>query len=211
MGSIPRFQVERQEAFSEPFTMLTIGTLVPKKGHLSTLKAIRKIKENHPSLRFIYNIVGDGPLREELTEYVNQNSLNGIVNFKGFMKRNEFISELKSAHVFVHPSVTAKSGDKEGIPGTISEALSSGLPVISTYHAGIPSVIQDGVNGFLVKENDHDAIAEKLLLLINDNNLRMKMAANAKKNAAEKLDIHRKSEQLEKIYSSFISVNVNAT
>jgi len=66
------------------------------------------------------------------------------------------------------PSVTARGGNKEGIPNIIKEAMAVGLPVISTFHGGIPELVRDGVSGFLVSERDPEALYEKLSFLIQN-------------------------------------------
>ncbi|MBK7978543.1 MAG: glycosyltransferase [Ignavibacteriae bacterium] len=82
--------------------------------------------------------------------------------------------------------------------------MSSGLPTISTFHAGIPEVIKNGENGLLINENDFIELAEKILLLINDNNLRKKLGKNAS-NYSRLLDVKIKTKDLVKIYKNLLS------
>jgi len=69
---------------------------------------------------------------------------------------------MDEAHAFLHHSVTAANGDTEGMPNAIMEAMAMELPVISTYHSGIPELVEDGVNGYLVQEKDVEAYAYRL-------------------------------------------------
>ena len=184
--------------------ILTTGSLDPRKGHMTILKAIKKIKENSPELLLRYTIVGDGILRAQLVKYVIDNSLDGIVAFKGFIRHgDEFNQILREADIFIHPSTTPGNGDKEGIPGAIVEAMASGLPVISTYHAGIPSVIQNGVTGFLFKENDSEGIADQIVSLYIDS-LRDSIGVNAREYAKTHLDLFNKANEMRKIYECLI-------
>ncbi len=93
-----------------------------------------------------------------------------------------------------------KSGDKEGIPGTIVEALATGLPVVTTRHAGIPEMVRDGVDGFLVGERDVSAIAHALSSLIDNSELRRRMGRNAAVQVQQKADAVHLTEELERIY-----------
>ena len=82
---------------------------------------------------------------------------------------------MMSASIFVQHSVTAPNGDKEGLPVAILEAMSSGLPVVSTRHSGIPEAVEHGVTGFLVGEGDVNAMTEALITLYRNPDLRQTM------------------------------------
>ena len=69
---------------------------------------------------------------------------------------------MKQADVFVHHSITSSNGDQEGIPTALMEAMAMELPVISTIHSGIPELVQNGVNGYLVQEKDINTYAKKM-------------------------------------------------
>ena len=112
---------------------------------------------------------------------------------------------LRNADVFVHPSVTDVNGDKEGIPGTIVEAMAAGLPVISTYHAGIPYIINNNKTGLLIKEWDIEALKNTILKIASDSTLRRYLGKNGQEYAMQNLNIKEKEIELEKIYESLIS------
>ena len=202
-----KFDVARENRkMDDVYRFLTIASLYEVKGHLTVLKALVRFMADHPLIRIKYQIVGDGPNREALLDYINMNGLNEVVILHAAVRHGpEFNKYLKEAHVFLHPSITTKQNDKEGIPGAIVEAMASGLPVISTFHGGIPSVIKNGETGFLVAERDHNAIASKLSLLYNDGKLRRTIGENAKRHAVDNFDLYAKAEELEVIYSSLLS------
>jgi colanic acid/amylovoran biosynthesis glycosyltransferase len=102
------------------------------------------------------------------------------------------------------PSVTAESGDEEGIPGVIMEAFTQGLPVVSTYHAGIPEVVKDGESGFLVPERDVDALVERLERLIEDPELRLIMGRNGRHFVEEQYDIDKLNDRLVRVYRQLL-------
>ncbi|WP_181885282.1 glycosyltransferase [Pontibacter diazotrophicus] len=185
--------------------LLSIGRLEPKKGHLVVLKALKKIKLEYPEINLKYTIVGEGYLMNELCYYVTRNNLSEIVEFRGHINQGEeFNKILVHANIFLLPSVTPKNGNKEGIPGTIVEAMSSGLPVISTYHAGIPHAIENGVTGFLLEEYNHEGIAECIVKLYYDEDLRQMIGQNAKRFAQKNLDLNTKATELERTYLNLI-------
>jgi colanic acid/amylovoran biosynthesis glycosyltransferase len=110
----------------------------------------------------------------------------------------------RDADVFVHFSTTQPNYDKEGIPGTIVEAMASGLPIISTRHAGIPVVIDDGRHGILLEEKDVDGIAKALIELYDSEERRAMLGHAAAQRALTELDMKSKTRELEKIYDSII-------
>jgi len=202
------FDIDRTYRRNDTFNLLTIASLSARKGHLLVLDAIRTVKEIEPSINLTYTIVGNGDLKSELQKFVSKNALENIVSFQPETPHGtEFNSFLLNADVFVHPSTTTKTGDKEGIPGTIAEAMTSGLPVISSYHAGIPNIIENNKTGFLIKENDTVDLANKILLLYYNPELRARIGRKAKEYARLNLDMFLKAKDLEKIYKSCLQRN----
>lgn len=199
------FDIERKYSGKDEFTLLTIAQLDPTKGHITTLKSIKRLLTLRPDINLRYDIVGEGPLEEEIRSYIKTENLDQIVRFHGFVKHGTAFNKiLSNADVFVHPCETV-NGAIEGIPGAIVEAMSAGLPVISTLHGGIPAVINDGKTGFLVKEFDNNKIADILNTLYGDAEKRRVIGEMARDFAAKNLAISQKSKDLEGIYTSLIS------
>jgi colanic acid/amylovoran biosynthesis glycosyltransferase len=96
------------------------------------------------------------------------------------------------------------NGDKEGIPGTIVQAMATGLPIVETLHAGIPEIVEDGRHGFLVPERDVPRITDALLKLIDNSQLRQQMGQAAAVQAAQKADARKKAAHLETIYQELL-------
>jgi len=140
---------------------LQISSFYEKKGHIYTLQAFRKfLDRNEGKAKLI--IGGDGPRREGLMQLARELGLTDAVEFPGWINRDQAVRLLDEADYFVHHSITADNGDQEGMPNAIIEAMAMELPVISTHHSGIPELMEDGVNGYLVKEKDVDAYAVKM-------------------------------------------------
>ncbi|MCU0289513.1 MAG: glycosyltransferase [Acidobacteria bacterium] len=200
--------IKRKYTQNSTVKLLIICTLFPYKGHLFLLNAIKNILQRGCK-NFNLRIIGDGYLRENIESFISGNNLNDYVTMVGKLNygTKEFINELEQADIFVHPSIEV-NGVKEGIPGAVIEAMSAGLPVISTYHAGIPYVIENNITGILVKEWDVNCLSESLIKLINDVNLRRSLGGKAKIYAKTQLNLKMKEIELENIYSQ-IQMEVN--
>jgi colanic acid/amylovoran biosynthesis glycosyltransferase len=199
------FNVDRDYSQKDEIHVYLLSSLEPKKGHLFLLKAFKKSLEK-----------AEKPLKLHFTgKFGKFNYINNQIKKLGLEKHviwhapyqygsERHLKMLAHADIFVHPSVTDKHGNKEGIPGTLLEAMSSGLPVISTYHAGIPEIITDMKNGFLVPEWDINGLSEKIILLANNSELRREIGVKAKEYAVANLDINKKQKDLEAIYDGLV-------
>ena len=199
---------ERKIQLGEHIKLLTIGRLVEKKGHEYAIKAIAKIITKHKNV--IYVIAGDGSLRGKLKSLVTECGIANHVKFLSNVEDDELLKLYGKSHIFVLPSVTACNGDQEGIPVVLMEAQATGLPIISTYHSGIPEIVVDGRSGFLVPERDVDAFVEKLEYLIEHIELWPEMSRYGNNFVEERCDIQKLNQRLERIYEALIIGNTNA-
>jgi len=151
----------------EAIRLLSVGRLVEKKGFEYSIRAVGKFLGRNPGLNLSYEIIGDGILRQSLSLLVHELDLVDIVKLVGSKDRGYIAGKMRSSHIFIAPSVTAKDGDREGIPVSIMEAMATGLPIISTWHAGIPELVEDGRSGILVKEKDVADLIEAIGFLVN--------------------------------------------
>jgi colanic acid/amylovoran biosynthesis glycosyltransferase len=143
---------------AEPLCLLSIGRLIEKKGVEYGVRAVARLAAQGRAVR--YTIVGDGPERRRLETLAADLGLGPSVEFLGWRVCEEILALMLDHHVLLAPSVTDRGGDMEGIPVTIMEAMATGMPVISTWHSGIPELVQNGVTGSLVDERDVDALAD---------------------------------------------------
>jgi len=149
------------------------GRFVEKKGPEFTIRSFHKIVPQFPDARLY--MAGDGPLLEKCRLLVKALSLEKNVFFPGVLKPEMIAGFMQKSIAFVQHSMVASSGDSEGTPVAIIEASAASLPVVSTFHAGIPDVILDGITGILVPETDIDKMADAMLTLLNDKELARKM------------------------------------
>jgi colanic acid/amylovoran biosynthesis glycosyltransferase len=198
------FSFDRDYSDNETVNFTIISGLTAKKGHLVLLEAWKQLI-GMTEKKVQLNIIGTGELREEIEKFIRENKLD-TVKLAGPVQYGSEAhhSALQTSDVFVHPSVTAPNGDKEGIPGAVIEAMANGLPVISTFHAGIPSVIENGHTGILVQEYNIQQLAEALLLLTENPALREKIGRNARLFAISSLDIQPREMELEELYDEAI-------
>lgn len=200
LSSINKTGITNQSTFS----FLMLSYLDPVKGHDFVFNALRLLIDRGVT-NFKLKIVGDGHFRKILFAKVVALKLQLYVEFFGRVNylSQEYFNTFIGADIFLHPSVKTKH-DKEGIPGSLVEAMFAGLPVIATRHGGIPYVIEDHKTGLLVEENDTNALAESIYKLMVDDSLREKLAKEAKAFAMRNLDIMIRESALETIYSECI-------
>ncbi len=170
------------------FTLACIGNLIPVKGHQFLLRALFLLKENNVNFRCL--LFGDGPLRDELRQMVNQLNLNSIVEFRGRVAHDEILNLYKTGVVsaVVLPSIETNDGEKEGIPVALMEAMAAGVPVISTTTGGIPELLGDEA-GILVPPEDSKALADAIEQLVKSPELRRKIAAKGKEKVKKEFAI----------------------
>jgi colanic acid/amylovoran biosynthesis glycosyltransferase len=157
--------VPRTLSPGEPARLLATARLVEKKGVVHLLGAVAHLKRAGYQVHL--NIIGDGPLRSRLEAEALRLQISSEVKFLGARGSDEVVRLLHSHHILVAPSVTASDGDQEGIPNSLKEAMATGMPVVSTWHSGIPELVEDGRSGFLVPERDEEALADRLAWLID--------------------------------------------
>ena len=154
----------------EKKVVLFVGRLVEKKGAQYFIEAAKNI-----DAKFV--IVGDGPLRESLEKQAEP--MKDKIVFLGAKTQEELVQIYASADVLVAPSITAKDGDKEGLPTAIIEAMASGLPIIASDSGGIKEIVRNEENGFLVEEKAVEQIEIAIKKIIGDELLHKYMQSEA--------------------------------
>lgn len=183
--------------------ILDISRFVEKKGHIYLIRALSEVIKKNKN--FNCTFVGGGDLREECKNIASSLGLQSFVKFVDTVNPDDLPILYKNSDIFVLPSITSKNGDTEGTPSVIIEAQASGLPVVSTYHAGIPEIVVDKKSGFLVNEKDVTSLANCILELIEDSNLRKKMGEFGRKHALEEFDRNKQVKKLIRLYESVLT------
>lgn len=194
---------ERTLGHSEPVKIITVARLVEKKGIEYSIKAVSIVAKRYPQAQ--YQIVGDGPLRGTLEQLIEALHVSANIKLLGWKTQDEVRDFYGGAHMFILPSVTASNGDMEGQGLVLQEAQAMGLPVVSTLHNGIPEGVLDGQSGFLVPERDVNALAEKLLYLIEHPELWPAMGRAGRKFVEQRYDIKQLNKELVELYRRVIT------
>ena len=182
---------------NDKIKFIAISRLVEKKGIEYTLKAFASIHKKLDNIEF--DIYGDGPLRKQLEEMTNTLKINHIVSFKGEVSPDRISKILQSYDIFLQHSITAKNGDQEGFGVSIAEASATGLPVICSNATGIRDQVIDEKTGFLIPEKDATSMAEKMLLLARDQELRITIGKAGRKRMKEHYDSRKQISKLENV------------
>jgi glycosyltransferase involved in cell wall biosynthesis len=149
-----------------PFRLVALGRLVPKKGFPVLLAACRWLADQ--GLDFHLTLAGDGPQGAELRRLTGRYGLSDRVSLPGAVPHRDVVRLLAESHLLVMPSIIAPSGDRDGIPNVILEALLCGVPVVATAVSGIPEVIRDGDTGWLAPPGDAEALGRSVLAALAD-------------------------------------------
>ena len=191
--SLERFPFAPRRPDAGELRLLFVGRLVEKKGIFDLLEAIRDL----PGVRL--DVLGSGALEAQARAAAGAN-----VHFHGAVPPTEIPLAMAAADFLVAPSKVAPSGDKEGTPTVILEAMASGLPVLATRHAGIPEMIEDGREGLLVPEGDAAALARAIRTVADSPERRAAWAAAAREKVEREFDAVKQAERLEALYARLL-------
>jgi colanic acid/amylovoran biosynthesis glycosyltransferase len=179
---------------NEPFKIVSISRLVEKKGYQYLLEACKILKESN--VKFSCEIRGEGPEKGALQQIITTNRLQEEVTLGGFVKHEDVFGFIKSGSVFVLPCVRARDNDMDGIPNVLMEAMGLEVPTLSTDITGIPELIDDGIDGLIVPQNDPRSLAEAILKIRNDANFAEKIRKNGRKKIRHKFNVERNVQLL---------------
>lgn len=186
-----------------PVRYVHLGRLVQKKGPLQTLMAFHSVLQTHSDARLTF--IGEGPLKGPLNDYVQAHKLGASVNLLGAMNQADALAELEQHHVFCQHSVTGMDGDQEGFALSPAEAALFEMPVVSTWHNGIPEHVEHGETGLLVKEWDIEGMAQAMIRLATDDQLRSKMGRAGRQRVMKLCDPQTRLDTLSQQLNSVIA------
>jgi glycosyltransferase involved in cell wall biosynthesis len=169
-----------------PLRILCIGTLHEVKGQAYLVDACAALARD--GVPFTLRFVGDGPDRPMLEERAGESGIADRVWFDGRLTRDQIIGQLHDADALVAPSVPTRRA-REGIPVVLMEGMSAGLPVVASRLSGIPELVRDGVNGFLVPPRDVTALAAALRRLAEEPDLRSRFGAAGRATVEAEFDL----------------------
>ncbi|MFZ4771897.1 MAG: glycosyltransferase [Ferruginibacter sp.] len=162
---------------------VAVGRFVEKKAPQQTIRAFKILLDVFPEANLI--MVGDGALLDECKLLASQLGIQDSITFKGALQPEGIQQIFEQSIAFVQHSVRAINGDSEGTPVAILEAQAAGLPVVSTWHAGIPDIVIHNETGLLVKENDVADMASQMIRLLTEAGLASRMGAKGRERIKE--------------------------
>jgi colanic acid/amylovoran biosynthesis glycosyltransferase len=181
--------------------ILFVARMVEKKGCEYLIRAVAQLRAGNREARLV--VIGDGPLRVELERLAM--SLKLPAEFLGVQGPDAVRCWMQRARVLCNPSVTAASGDTEGLGMVFAEAQATGLPVVSTRHGGIPEVVRDGETGLLARERSVEELTKHLERMLVDRAFWDGCSQRAKAWVREQFDIHRCTAGLEEVYDEAVA------
>jgi colanic acid/amylovoran biosynthesis glycosyltransferase len=174
--------------------IISVGSLFEKKGHEYLIDACAQLAEK--GIPFRCSIVGSGALQSALQERIEGHGLHNCVSLLGAKTQAEVKDLYRHGDIFALACVVARSGDCDGMPNVLLEALSMEIPVVTTPVAGIPELVRDGETGLLVPQRDARALAHAIERLIDDEALRRDLGRRGRQTVLAEFDIRRTAAQL---------------
>jgi glycosyltransferase involved in cell wall biosynthesis len=172
-----------------PPLIFSVGRLTEKKGYIYLIKACRLLKDR--GYQFDCQIVGSGPLQEELQAQIETHGLADTMTLCGALPHEAVVDRYREATLFVLPCIVAQDGDRDGIPNVLIEAMAMGLPVVSTDHSGIPELIEHNATGLLVPPNQVEPLAKALTRLLDQPDLRAELATQGRKKVRDQFEVEQ--------------------
>jgi len=189
------------QANSDARLVIFVGRFRPEKGVRYLIEAMEIIRQKNQQVRLILG--GEGPEEDSLRQLVRQLNLEDCVDFAGQIPNEKVPQYMAASDVFVLPSLS------EGLPNVILEAMASGLPIVASKVGGVPQIIKDGENGYLIEPTRPDQIAEKVLLLLENHDLRDAISRNSIQKAKD-YSWENVVWRLEEVYESCLSTKVRS-
>ena len=190
---------KRTRKTEQPFTIGTVKTLADLYGIDYILKAAAVISNEHPDMEVSIRISGDGPKANEYKELVRKLGIEGKTTFLGRISQQEAAREWANMDVAVIPSVLYESFGVAAV-----EAQASGIPVIISDVEGLLETTNPGISSEVVPKKDEKAIADAILKLYNDPDLRKRMGVEGRKNVTEKYELNKCFENIETVFSEHV-------
>lgn len=193
-----------------PLSILSVGSLIEKKGHEYLIQACQQLKAR--GVDFRCTIIGKGPDEEFLRQLMHDHDLEDRIVLIGARQQDDVLAIYRDSDLFVLASVVAQDGDRDGIPVVLMEAIAMQIPVISTRVSGIPELVRHKETGWLVPERDVMAIANAIAHLASDDKLRLHLAHNGRALVEREFEIRSNVSRLISVFRQVIGEsNVAAT
>lgn len=182
------------------FQILSVGYLIERKGFEYLIRSMPHVLKEHKNVRL--KIVGSGPLESKLKALIYELGLGDEVEIIKNVSDEKLLMIYNSSDLFVLPSIVDSQGNTEGLGVVLLEAMACGLPVIGSDVGGIPDIIKDKDRGFLVPEKDYFQLSKTIINLLDDVDLRKKIAIKGYEWIKEKFIWKKIAENYQNIFES---------
>ncbi len=189
---------KKKNNISQKCKLLFVGNLVPEKGVRYLIEAMVQISNSENEVHLTF--VGDGSDRKTLQTLVHLHGLDDAVDFVGAQAPDQVPIWMSHSDCLVLPSLS------EGMPNVVLEAMACGLPVVASDLPGIREVVREGETGFLLPTQDSKHLAEKLLEIVRNKPLRLRMGTKGRSLIKEmELGWDQMATRYQKIYAESVS------
>lgn len=178
-----------------------VAQLIPRKGHAVLFEALGSVLPRHPELRVL--IFGQGPLERELRDTVESRGWGEVVKFVGF--RDDLARILPCLDILAHPAWM------EGLGVSLLEAAACGVPIIASRAGGMPEIVEDGLNGFLIEPGESRKLAECSARLLDDPGLSQKMGLAGRERVLERFAVERMVEGNYALYRHILGADAGSS
>jgi glycosyltransferase involved in cell wall biosynthesis len=182
---------------TEVLQLLAVGRLVEKKGFHVLIAAVTRLQAP-----FQLNIVGEGPEEKRLTELIRLHRLESKVRLRGPKTHEDLPQAYSSAHVLVAPSIVDQTGDRDGLPNVVLEAMACGRPVIASNVGAIGSAVIHDETGLLTQPGNAESLAATIDLLAEQHSMLERLGMQARERVQREYDVHRCAERFHNLLRS---------
>ena len=166
--------------------ILAVGRLIPRKGHMTLVRALPQVLERIPNIRVV--IVGQGPTLPDLCREANKLNVREHVLFPGRLEDDEVAALYAVCDLFVLPTRAGEGGQVEGFGLVFTEAHAHGKPVIAGRSGGVPEAVLDGETGLVVEPDAPDVLADAVIRLLENPELARRLGENGRRRVEEELN-----------------------
>ncbi len=193
--SLNREQSARAE---KPYQILTVARLTAKKGLATVYQALNVLQKN--GVPFKHTLIGDGEERKKVQRLIQELGLGASTCWLGTQPHDVVLNHYRQAHMFVLGCEVAANGDRDGIPNVLLESMAMGVPVVATRISAIPELVETEKTGLLVTPGQPQQLAEAMLRMLTDTELRSRVVPAARQRVLQDFDNKVLIKKLAAIY-----------
>ena len=194
---------KKENHLSKPYRILTIARMTAKKGLPTVYEALRWLCDN--GFPIYHTLIGDGDDRKQVLSLIKKLKLNSGTQWLGTQPHDVVLQHYRQADLFVLGCEVAPDGDRDGIPNVLLESMAMGVPVVATQVSAIPELVEDGKTGLLVPPGQPEKLAQAMMRLLTDSELRSSVIGAGRTRVLQEFDNTALIQGLAAIYRQEIT------